>query len=121
MPVGHAEGRFEARPEVFGDLARRGQIAFRYGGPAGEPARGFPHNPNGSLFDIAGLSDPSGRVLALMPHPERCAWLYQVPEDLPGVWGRARRHAAGKAAALRGPGPGFALYRSFVRAAGAGR
>jgi phosphoribosylformylglycinamidine synthase len=117
MPVGHGEGRFVARPEVFEDLARRGQVAFRYVRADGAPAGGFPANPNGSMLDVAGLCDPRGRVLALMPHPERGAWLYQVPEELPGSWGEARRTAAGDRAALLGPGPGLVLYRSFVRLA----
>ena len=121
MPVGHGEGRFTARREVFDDLARRGQIAFRYCGARGEPARGFPDNPNGSLADVAGLCDPEGRVVALMPHPERAAWLYQVPEELPGPWGERRRHATGDAAALRAAGPGAALYAAFVAAAGGAR
>jgi phosphoribosylformylglycinamidine synthase len=120
MPVGHGEGRFTARPEIFADLARRGQIAFRYVAANGEPARGFPDNPNAAAADVAGLCDPSGRVVALMPHPERGAWLYQVPEETPGEWGAARRASAGDAAALRRPGPGFAVYAAFVAAAGAG-
>jgi phosphoribosylformylglycinamidine synthase len=118
MPVGHGEGRFTARREVFEDLARRGHIAFRYVTPEGAPAGGFPHNPNASLLDVAGLCDATGRVLALMPHPERAAWLYQVPESLAGAWGEARRGGGGDAAAVRGPGPGrgpgLAVYASFV-------
>jgi phosphoribosylformylglycinamidine synthase len=118
MPVGHGEGRFTARREVFDDLQRRGQIAFRYCRPNGDAADGFPANPNASIDDVAGLCDPGGRVVALMPHPERAAWLYQVPEELPGPWGDRRRAAAGDAALLRGPGPGAAVYAAFVAAAG---
>ena len=118
LPVGHGEGRFAARPEVFEDLARRNQVAFRYTGPDGEPARGFPQNPNGSMQDIAGLCDPSGSVVALMPHPERAAWLYQVPEATTGWWGE-RRHAADTSQQFTAPGPGAAVYRSFVRRAAA--
>jgi phosphoribosylformylglycinamidine synthase len=114
MPVGHGEGRFVAPPERFAELADRGQIALRYVAPDGGPADGFPHNPNGAQLDAAGLCDRRGRVLALMPHPERGAWLHQVPEELPGPWGAARRRAAGDLAALRGPGPGRAVYEAFV-------
>ncbi len=120
MPTAHGQGRFTARPEVFEDLARRGQIAFRYVAPDGGAAQGFPDNPNGSCRDTAGLCDAGGRVLALMPHPERSAWLYQVPEELPGEWGRRRRAAAGDVAALAGPGPGRALYAAFVALAATG-
>lgn len=118
VPVGHGEGRFAARPEVFADLVRRNQVAFRYSSPDGGPARGFPENPNGSMQDIAGLCDPSGSVVALMPHPERAAWLYQVPEEIAGTWGE-RRRAAESMQRFTAPGPGAALYRSFVRRAGA--
>jgi phosphoribosylformylglycinamidine (FGAM) synthase-like amidotransferase family enzyme len=44
---------------------------MQYALPDGQPADGaFPHNPNGSLADIAGICDPSGRIFGLMPHPE---------------------------------------------------
>ena len=66
---------------------------------------------------MAGLCDPRGRVLALMPHPERGAWLYQVPEELPGPWGEARRAACGDRARLCGRGPGLGLYECFVEVA----
>jgi phosphoribosylformylglycinamidine synthase len=57
-------------PEVMDTLKRQGQIAVRYTGPDGGPA-GYPWNPNGSEEDIAGITDPTGRVFGLMPHPER--------------------------------------------------
>lgn len=117
MPVGHGEGRFTGDPELFAALEARGQIALRYVEPDGAPARGFPANPNGSLCDAAGLCNPAGNVLALMPHPERAAWLYQVPETLPGGWGERRRAAATSARGVLGAGPGLALYQSLVRAA----
>ena len=117
MPVGHGEGRFTGAAELFDELERRGQIALRYVAPDGGRAVGFPHNPNGALRDAAGLCDVHGRVLSLMPHPERGAWLYQVPEELPGPWGEARRAAAGDRRALVGRGPGLGVYEVFVRAA----
>jgi phosphoribosylformylglycinamidine synthase len=116
MPVGNGEGRFTARAEVFDALARRGQIVFRYVAADGGPAAGA-DNPTGARLDAAGVCDPQGRVVALMPHPERARWLFQVPESLGGAWGRHRRAAAGDADALRGPGPGLALYEAFVRGA----
>lgn len=114
MPVGHGEGRFTASQTVFADLARRGQIAMRYVAPGGGPASGFPQNPNGSLQDAAGLCDTRGIVLALMPHPERGAWLHQVPLELPGAWGRARREACGDWRRLASRGPGQTVYDAFV-------
>ena len=71
FPVAHAEGKFvPADGGVLDALRENGQVAFRYVDPEGKPA-GYPWNPNGSVDDIAGICDPTGRVLGLMPHPER--------------------------------------------------
>ena len=71
LPIRHGEGKFYADGPILAELADRGQIALKYATPSGNPAMGrFPHNPNGSLLDIAGICDPTGRVLGLMPHPE---------------------------------------------------
>jgi phosphoribosylformylglycinamidine synthase subunit PurQ / glutaminase len=71
LPVRHGEGRLYADPAVIRRLQSAGQIVLRYAGSDGRPAGGsFPHNPNGSVDDIAGICDPTGRVFGLMPHPE---------------------------------------------------
>jgi phosphoribosylformylglycinamidine synthase I len=71
LPVAHAEGKFVVEsPDVLDRLRADGQIVYRYTGPEGEPA-GYPWNPNGSADDIAAICDPTGRVLGMMPHPER--------------------------------------------------
>jgi phosphoribosylformylglycinamidine synthase len=71
-PVAHGEGRVVLRgAEDERALADEGLVAFRYVGRDGGPARGaYPVNPNGSAGDIAGLSNPAGNVVGLMPHPE---------------------------------------------------
>lgn len=117
MPVGHGEGCFTGDPELFAVLERRMHVALRFVRADGGPSDGFPDNPNGSLRDAAALSDASGNVVAIMPHPERAAWLYQVPEALPGPWGESRRRASGDTALLKGPGPGAPLFAALVRAA----
>ena len=72
MPVRHGEGKIIAEsPEVLARLEKENLIALRYLSPDTlEPTQAYPANPNGSPLGIAGLSDPSGRVLGLMPHPE---------------------------------------------------
>ncbi len=71
LPIRHGEGKFYATPEVVTRLIDQHQVVLQYATPAGEPANGkFPHNPNGSVLDIAGICDPSGRIFGLMPHPE---------------------------------------------------
>ncbi len=71
MPVRHGEGKFYGESDTLQALTANRQIAMRYALPDGQPAAGaFPHNPNGSLADIAGICDPTGRIFGLMPHPE---------------------------------------------------
>ena len=71
-PVAHGEGKFVPRDEgVLRRLREDGRVAFRYRMPDGAAPGAYPHNPNGSVDDIAGLCDATGRVLGLMPHPER--------------------------------------------------
>ena len=118
IPFAHGEGRFTSRRQgLFADLAAAGQIVLRYVGPTGEPAGGWPANPNGSALDAAAVCNPAGNVLAIMPHPERAAHLGQVPALLAGPWGERRRAAAGDWQRLAGPGPGHALFTAMVAAA----
>ena len=71
LPVRHGEGKFFADQATLTELRRNNQVAFQYALPDGRPANGrFPFNPNGSVDDIAGICDTSGRIFGLMPHPE---------------------------------------------------
>ncbi|MEF8823852.1 MAG: phosphoribosylformylglycinamidine synthase subunit PurQ [Desulfohalobiaceae bacterium] len=71
MPVRHGEGKLLPRKEEILDRLRdEGLIALRYTDAEGRAASQYPANPNGSPEGIAGLSDPSGRIFGLMPHPE---------------------------------------------------
>jgi len=64
--------------KVLKTLQSKQQVALSYIKPDGGAANGeFPYNPNGSMADIAGMTDESGRVLALMPHPERGMFTWQ--------------------------------------------
>lgn len=72
MQTAHGEGRFLGTENAVAKLSADGQVVFRYAQPDGRVADGeFPHNPNGAMDDIAGVCDPSGLVLGMMPHPER--------------------------------------------------
>ena len=75
LPMAHAEGRFVVRDDSAAQqLLSQGQLGLRYctdNGSASNETLDFPTNPNGADFNVAGISDPSGNVFGLMPHPER--------------------------------------------------
>jgi len=78
LPVAHAEGKFVARdPQVLRQLEAGDQLVLRYrrlGAAADDDQKqptAYPDNPNGSMADVAGICDTTGRVFGLMPHPER--------------------------------------------------
>ncbi|MDP8260480.1 MAG: phosphoribosylformylglycinamidine synthase I [Candidatus Gygaella obscura] len=79
LPVAHGEGKFVAKNKtVLRTLEKNNQIVFRYCNGSGK-AGVYPANPNGSVLDIAGICDTTGRVLGLMPHPERHIFNTQHP------------------------------------------
>jgi phosphoribosylformylglycinamidine synthase len=110
LPVRHGEGKvFTLDKKVLAAAEEAGCVACRYVDPAtGRPAMTFPENPNGSLHAIAGLTDPTGRIFGLMPHPE--AYLY--PENHPH-WDFEQLD--GK---LPKQGLGLALFTNAVNALG---
>ncbi|OWK43233.1 phosphoribosylformylglycinamidine synthase I [Fimbriiglobus ruber] len=100
VPVAHGEGNFICRKEwILKGLGQSGQIVLRYTTADGS-AGGFPHNPNGSQDDVAGICDATGRVLGLMPHPERHVLPTQHPR-----WTRE---------GLKLEGDGMQLFRNAV-------
>ncbi|MBL8822136.1 MAG: phosphoribosylformylglycinamidine synthase I [Planctomycetia bacterium] len=79
VPIAHGEGRFVTRDQAtWQEMERHHQLVLRYIAGAGQRAN-QPYNPNGSQGDVAGACDPSGRVLGLMPHPDRHILPYQHP------------------------------------------
>jgi phosphoribosylformylglycinamidine synthase len=80
LPIAHGEGKFvPANDAVLARLRQNDQLALRYCDPVGLPGQ-YPINPNGSVDDVAGLCDGSGRVLGLMPHPERFVDITHHPQ-----------------------------------------
>lgn len=74
LPIAHAEGKFVVSdPAQLRAWDAAGQLTLRYGAAesAGEEELPFPQNPNGSMANVAGVCDDTGRVFGLMPHPER--------------------------------------------------
>ena len=80
LPIAHGEGKFVTRDTaVLEKIRAQDQVAVRYDGD----------NPNGSADDIAGICDPTGRILGLMPHPERFVDITHHPTWTRGQVGRA--------------------------------
>ena len=71
VPVAHGEGNYFCTDEDLKELKENGQIVFRYVNEEGEATD--ESNPNGSIDNIAGISNRQGNVLGMMPHPERCS------------------------------------------------
>ena len=71
VPIAHAEGRFVFDKDVEKEILNNNLITYQYCDSSGLLSEDFPTNPNGSLFSAAALSNPSGNVMAMMPHPER--------------------------------------------------
>ena len=96
LPVAHGEGRVVADSETLDNL----NVVVRYADERGNVRAGYPYNPNGSLDNIAGICDASGRIFGLMPHPERFIRWRQHPR-----WTREppREH-----------GDGFSLFLNAV-------
>ncbi|MEW6008829.1 MAG: phosphoribosylformylglycinamidine synthase I [Candidatus Omnitrophota bacterium] len=79
LPVAHGEGKFVAKDkQTLEKLKRNGQVIFQYCDEKGELS-GYPYNPNGSVDNIAGICDETGRIFGLMPHPERHIYKIQSP------------------------------------------
>ena len=80
-PIAHGEGNFILKDQaMLKTLQERQMIALQYTQPNGELAQGqYPYNPNGSVADIAGICNPAGNVLGLMPHPENNIYPFQHP------------------------------------------
>jgi len=76
LPVRHGEGKFIPRDDTVRQaLWDNRQVVFQYSSADGDTACGYPQNPNGSVDNIAGICDPTGRILGMMPHPE--AYLFR--------------------------------------------
>ena len=111
LPIRHGEGKFFADPGILEELHRRGQIVLRYALASGAPADGrFPENPNGSLLDIAGICDATGRVLGLMPHPEAGITATQLP-----AWTRDKETYRRRGEPFpEQEGPGLAILKNAI-------
>ena len=101
LPIAHAEGKVVTYDKaILENLKSQGHVAFKYVDADGNEG-GYPVNPNGSVDSIAGLTDTTGRVLGLMPHPERHVRPTQHPH-----WSRLKN---------RRDGDGMTIFNNAVR------
>jgi phosphoribosylformylglycinamidine synthase I len=81
IPIAHGEGQFYCDEKTLKILEENNQIVFNYCDSDGNEAKGqFPINPNGSMKDIAGICDKTGRIMGMMPHPERAIYSINRPD-----------------------------------------
>jgi phosphoribosylformylglycinamidine synthase len=97
LPVAHAEGKVVADPKALPQL----NTALYYTDEQGNSDAAYPYNPNGSVNNIAGICDRSGRIFALMPHPERHV--------------RGTQHPRWTRMGVRKYGDGFQIFLNAVK------
>jgi phosphoribosylformylglycinamidine synthase I len=112
LPVRHGEGKLYATPDDMKRLFLNNQVVMQYADPHGEAAGGrWPLNPNGSLGDVAGICDPTGRIFGLMPHPEAYNHYTNHPD-----WCRKKETLIRQGKALPSlEGEGIQVFRNAVR------
>ncbi len=103
MPVRHGEGKFVGlNDEIVNGLFENNLIALQYIDPdTGKPTQEYPFNPNGSVLSIAGICDPTGRLMGLMPHPEAYHHFTNHPQWTRKIFGLEE-------------GAGIALFRNAI-------
>ena len=120
VPVAHGEGRFTTQQvDLLEQLMSNDQLVFQYCDAEGRIDEDWHTNPNGAVANLAGLCNPEGNVLAIMPHPERASFWRQIPGELGGPWCEHKLAAWGNAEALAEAGPGRLVFESLREAVGA--
>ncbi len=109
VPIAHGEGRFVTRDkELIDKLIKNRQIVFQYSTKEGKIEDKFPTNPNGTVFNIAAISNKQGNVMAMMPHPERAAFVRQLQDA-----SELKNRAAGNVREMERPAPSHSLFASM--------
>ncbi len=108
-PIAHGEGKFYAEDKTLAIINQKGLVALRY--TKGEMCKylNLPANPNGAIEDIAGITDETGRILGLMPHPERAMSFTQLPN-----WPLLKEQLKRAGKELPKDGPGLQIFRNGI-------
>lgn len=108
IAVNHGEGRFFAPPKDITRVENEKLVFCRYVNDSGEPTQRYPTNPNGAENAIAGIVDPTGHILGLMPHPEKIVDYTQHPN-----WRRVMVEKGGPA--LQSLGAGGFIFEGMIK------
>lgn len=98
LPIAHGEGKFFAPDKTLKGLNKKGQVGLRY-----------IENPNGSLEDIAGVTDASKKIFGMMPHPERGMFFTQLPN-----WTLLKEEYKRFGKELPEAGPGLKIFQNAI-------
>lgn len=109
LPIAHGEGNFFASDKVMSILEKQKQISLKYIDGEMCEYQNLIANPNGSLKNVAGITNQSGRILGLMPHPERAIFFHHLPN-----WQLLKAKYRKKGQPLPKYGPGLKIFRNAV-------
>lgn len=109
LPIAHGEGKLVAPSTVLSELRKQNLIVAKYIKGDICQYQDLEPNPNGSLKDIAAITDPSGRILGMMPHPERAIFFTQLPR-----WPLLKEKYKREGKKLPDFGPGLKIFQNAV-------
>ncbi len=109
LPIAHGEGRYIIEKKEYNAMVKNKQIAFVY--TKGEVCnfQNLESNPNGAMHDIAGVTSANGRILGLMPHPERAVFTHHSP-----LWQMKKEEAKRKGKKLEKYGNSLTLFKNAI-------
>lgn len=109
VPVAHGEGKFYAPEKLMNVLKSKKMIALKYTRGEMYDLYGLPYNPNGAMEDIAGITNETGKILGLMPHPDRALFFTQLPH-----WTSLKEDYKKQGKKLPKFGPGLQLFKNGI-------
>lgn len=109
LPIAHGEGKLYTKPAILRELVRKKRVALKYYSGQVCAYQQLPANPTGTIRNIAGITDKSGRIFGLMPHPERAIFFTQRPD-----WPLLREQYIRAHMPVPTFGPGMAIFRNAM-------
>lgn len=109
IPIAHGEGNYYADKQTLNALQKSNSIALKYINGEACALQNLKPNPNGSLQNIAGVTAYNGRVLGLMPHPERAIFFTQLPH-----WTLLKEQLIRAGKQLPQFGPGLEIFKNAI-------